>query len=157
VDVDAARQKALVFLQERGFGEMRPSYFTRHGDSVTYNFAAIQEGVTIYPDLVKITVALDNGEITGAETSGYLMSHQRRDLPKAAVSKERAQAMLNPRLEVSGGKLVLIPKGVNDEKLAFEFQGRLGEDTYLVYINAIDGREENVLKLIETPGGSLTM
>lgn len=157
VDIDAAQKKALVFLQERGFGEMNPTYYIRHGDSVTYNFATTQEGVTIYPDLVKVTVALDNGEVTGAETSGYLMSYRRRDLPVAAVSKEHARAALNPRLEVSGGKLVLIPAGVNDEKLAFEFQGKLGDDTYLIYVNAIDGREENVLKLIETPGGSLTM
>lgn len=157
VDIDQARQKALKFLNDRGFGEMRPTYFMRHGNSATFNFAAVQNGVTLYPDLVKVTVALDNGEVTGAETSGYLMSHRQRDLPKAGMSQEKARAAINPRLQVSGGKLVLIPVGVTDERLAYEFQGKLGEDTYLVYVNAVNGREENVLKLIETPGGTLTM
>lgn len=158
VDLDTARQKALTYLKNHGFGEMQATYFTRHGNSVTYNFAAAQNSVVLYPDLVKVTVALDNGEVTGAETSGYLMSHRTRDLPQAKITPERARGTINSRLQVTGGgKLVLIPLGADDEKLAYEFQGKLGEDTYLVYVNAVDGREENVLKLIDTPGGVLTM
>jgi len=157
VSIDEARQKALRFLSGRGFGEMRPTYFQRHGNAATFNFAAVQNGVTLYPDLVKVTVALDDGEVTGTETSGYLMSHKQRALPEAAVSREHARAAINPRLNVSGGDLVLIPAGVSDEKLAYEFHGKLGEDSYLIYIDAVNGREENILKLIETPGGTLTM
>ena len=157
LDINQTREKALNFLKERGFGEMRPTYFIRHANSVTFNFAEVQDGVTIYSDLVKVTVALDNGEVTAAETTGYLMSHRKRDLPDAEISQEQACSAVNPRLEISGGKLVLIPSGVEEEKLAYEFQGNLGEDTYLIYVNALNGREENVLKLIETPGGTLTM
>lgn len=157
VDIDQARQKALKFLSDRGFGEMKSTYFMRQGNSVTFNFAPVQNGVTIYPDLVKVTVALDNGEVIGAETTGYLISHRKRDLPKAGVSVEKAKAAINKRLEISGGKLALIPVGADDERLAYEFQGRLGGETYLIYVNAVNGREENVLKLIDTPGGTLTM
>jgi hypothetical protein len=39
----------------------------------------MQNGIVLYPELIKVTVALDNGEKTGAETSGYLMSHRQRD------------------------------------------------------------------------------
>ncbi len=158
IDIDAARQKALQYLKEHGFGEMNSTYFTRHGNSATFNFAAAQNNVVLYPDLVKVTVALDNGEVTGAEASGYLMSHRTRDLPQPKITPEQARGSINTRLQVSGsGKLVLIPVGADDEKLSYEFQGKLGEDTYLVYVNAVDGREENVLKLIDTPGGTLTM
>lgn len=157
LDINSARQKALNYLKDHGFGDMKSTYFMQHENSVTFNFAALQNGVVIYPDLIKVTVALDNGEITGVETSGYLMSHRRRDLPAAGISREQARAVLNARLQVQGGNLVLIPVGADEEKLAYEFQGKLGEDNYLVYVNAVDGREENVLKLIETPGGTLTM
>lgn len=157
LDINAARQKALDYLKNHGFGEMKSTYFITHENSATFNFAAMQNGIVLYPDLIKVTVALDNGEITGAETSGYLMSHRQRDLPAAKISLEQARNVLNPRLEAQGGNLVLIPVGAEEEKLAYEFQGRLGEENYLVYINAVDGREENVLKLIETPGGTLTM
>lgn len=157
LDTGQAREKALSFLKERGFGEMRPTYHMLHGNLVTFNFAALQDGVTIYPDLVKVTVALDNGEVTGVETSGYLMSHKKRDLPEPAISEEQARAAINTRFEVLGGKLALIPVGTQEERLTYEFQGKLGEETYLVYINALNGREENVLKLLDTPGGTLTM
>lgn len=157
VDVEQARQKALSFLKDRGFGEMRPTYHMLHGNFITVNCAALQDGVTIYPDLVKVTVALDNGEVTGVETSGYLMSHRQRDLPEPAISEEDARAAINTRFEVSGGKLALIPVGTKDERLTYEFQGKLGQESYLVYVNAQNGREENVLKLIDTPGGTLTM
>ncbi|BAF61033.1 hypothetical membrane protein [Pelotomaculum thermopropionicum SI] len=157
LDLDQAGQKALKFLSDRGFGEMHPTYFMKHGNAVTFNFAAVQDGVTVYPDLVKVTVGLDDGQVTGVEATGYLMSHRPRQLPAARISPEKARAAINPRLEVSGGRLVLIPAGVDNEKLAYEFQGKLGEDTYLIYVNALDGREENVLKLVETPGGTLTM
>jgi len=157
VELEQARQKALKFLKGRGFGEMRSAYYLLHGNSVTFNLAAVQDGVTIYPDLVKVTVALDNGEVTGVEAAGYLMSHRERDLPVVKISGEQARATINPRLQTSGGKLALIPEGVTDEKLVYEFRGQLGEDKYLIYINAVNGREENVMKLIETPGGTLTM
>lgn len=157
LDINLARQRAIDYLKDRGFGDMKSTYFMQQENSATFNFAALQDGVVLYPDLIKVTVALDNGEITGAETSGYLMSHRRRDLPAAGISLEQARNVLNTRLQAQGGNLVLIPVGAEEEKLAYEFQGRLGEDNYLIYINAVDGREENVLKLIETPGGTLTM
>lgn len=157
ISIDEARQKALRFLKDRNFGEMKSTYYMQQQNTVTFNFAAVQDGVTLYPDLVKVTVALDNGEIIGAETTGYLMSHLQRELPEKRISREQARATINPRLEVTGGGLALIPVGASDEKLTYEFQGKLGEETYLVYINAENGREENVLKLIETENGTLTM
>ncbi len=157
VDLETAKQNAARFLEERDFGEMQPTYSLRHENTATFNYAAVQDGVIIYPDLVKVSVALDNGEVIGAETSGYLMSHRERDLPAPKISQQQARAALSNRLEISGGRLVLIPVGVSEEQLAYEFQGKLGQETFLVYVNAVNGREENVLKLIETPGGTLTM
>ncbi|MDD4170073.1 MAG: germination protein YpeB [Desulfotomaculaceae bacterium] len=157
VGIDEARQKAKIFLADRGFGEMRSAYFQLHGNAVTFNFAAVQEEVVLYPDLIKVTVALDNGEVTGTEISGYLMNHRQRTLPKANLSRDQALAVVSPRLEVTGGNLALIPVGASEERLTYEFHGKLGDDAYLIYINAVNGQEENVLKLIETPGGMLTM
>jgi len=158
LDVDQAGAKAGRFLQERGYKNMQATYFLRHGDAVTFNFAATQDGAVIYPDLVKATVALDNGEVTGVEATGYLMSHQKRALPQPKLTLKQARALLNPRLAVDGGRLAVIPAGpAGEEKLTYEFKGKLGDDTYLVYINAFNGREEKILKLIEPPAGTLTM
>lgn len=157
LEIDQAGKKAEEFLKQRNFGDMRPTYYMRSGNSVTFNFAALQNQVTLYPDLVKVTVALDNGEVIGAETSGYLMSHRTRELPGVKLTEEQARAVISPRLEVTGGKLALIPSGVLNEILTYEFQGNLGEEKFLIYVNALDGREERVIKLIDTPGGTLAM
>ena len=157
MSIDQARQNALKFLHDRGFGEMSPTYFLHQENSITFNFASVQNNVILYPDLVKVTVALDNGEIIGTEATGYLMSHRQRDLPEPKMSKEQAQAAINPGLTVSGGRLVLIPSGVTGEKLAYEFPAKQGEASYLIYVNALNGREENVLMLIENSDGTLTM
>ncbi len=155
--VDEARNRAVNFLRERGFGDVRSTYYQIQGNAVTFNFAPLQDGVTLYPDLVKVTVNLDDGSIGGLEASGYLMSHCQRKLPEPAITAEQAARSLNPRLNLSGGRLALVPVTPGVEKLTYEFLGKLGEESFLIYVNALDGREEVILKLIETPGGTLTM
>lgn len=157
LDNEQARAKAGQFLRERGYKNMQATYFLRHGDAVTFNFTATQNGVVIYPDMVKVTVALDNGEVTGVENTGYLFSHRERSLPAPRINLKRARSLLNPRLAVESSRPALIPAGPGKEKLTYEFKGKLGNDTYLVYINALNGREEKILKVIETPAGALTM
>jgi hypothetical protein len=72
-------------------------------------------------------------------------------MPAARDVPGQARNVLNPRLEAQGGNLVLKPVG-RKKKSSLRISGRLGEDSYLLYVNADDGREENVLKLLETPG-----
>ncbi len=62
---------------------MQPTWASVAGHRAVIPFALVQNGVIIYPDLVKVTVALDNGDIVGYEAMGYLMSHHDRDIPRA--------------------------------------------------------------------------
>ena len=48
---------------------------------LTVHFAPRQDGVYCYPDLIKVSVALDNGGLIGFQSEGYLMNHRIRDLP----------------------------------------------------------------------------
>jgi len=41
--------------------------------------------------------------------------------------------------------------------LTYEFQGRLDNDVFLIYIDAVTGEEEKVLRVIRTNEGVLTM
>lgn len=59
---------------------------------MTINYAAVQNNVIIYPDLIKVKVALDNGEILGIETTGYLNNNEKRNLSNSnIISKEKAK------------------------------------------------------------------
>lgn len=156
--IDKARSRALAYLQSHGYNNLKPSYYQINDNTATFNFALNQEGVIIYPDLIKVTVALDNGQIVGMDARGYLMSHHKRQLPRSKLTEAQARKLVSDSLKVQGsGRLALIPLDVDKEKLTWEFKGTLGEDTYLVYINAVDGQEEKVLRLLDTNNGILTM
>lgn len=158
LSIEQARQKAREYLASLGYRDLVPVYFERQNGTAIINFAATQDGVILYPDQIKVAVGLDNAEVLGVEASSYLMNHQIRTLPRPSLTLEEARQRLNPRLkEVRGGRLVLIPLGPDQEKLAYEFMGYLDRDLFLIYINALDGREEQVLRVVRNPEGVLTL
>ena len=112
----------------------------------------------IYPDQAKVKVALDNGEVIGVDARQYLTHHRVRGLPAPKITEQQARAQLRPDLAVTRAQLALIPDlAGTGERLTYEFQGKLGEDVYLVYINAETGAEEQILQLIQTDGGTFTL
>ncbi|KUK40869.1 MAG: putative membrane protein [Clostridia bacterium 62_21] len=157
VDVDRARKKAQDFLAGRLKGEFTPTYHLVQNNQVVFTFAGMQDGVVVYPDQVKVAVALDHNQVVGFEAQGYYMEHHARRIPKPALTQAEAQKRLSPRLRVEKGRLALIPTDGGRELLAYEFRARLDRDTYLVYINAANGREEKILKLVPTANGTLTI
>ena len=46
------------------------------------NYAYVQNNVVIYSDLIKVKIALDNGEVLGIESTGYLNNHTTREYLK---------------------------------------------------------------------------
>ena len=153
---DEANKIGKDFLNSRGISNMKETYYLKEGGIVTINYAYEQDDVTIYPDLIKLKIALDNGEILGMETSGYLNNHTERNIPQAKISKEEAKSNLNKNLEIFSEGLAIIPTEWKTEILCYEFKGKINETDFLVYINAQTGREENILVIIDTPNGILT-
>lgn len=88
---------------------------------MTINFAALQDDVTLYPDLIKVSVAMDNGEILGFDARGYLTNHHQRTFEKPALSMEEAQKKVSPNLTVKNGKMAVVPSTSLTEKLCYEF------------------------------------
>ena len=111
----------------------------------------------MYPDLIKVKVALDNGEVLGIETTGYLNNHTQRDISKISMTKEEAKKSLNKELQIESEGLAVIPTEWQTEILCYEFKGKVEDREFLVYINADNGREEDILIITNTPNGTLTM
>lgn len=152
-----AIKNAERFLNSHGMESLVSSYYDKAGGIATVNFAYIQDGVTCYSDLIKVRVALDNGEILGMEAHGYLMNHKTRDFPEVKISKKEAEEKINPHLGVDSVSLAYIPKDNLEEFLCYEFQGIYNGRNFIVYINAENGREERILMLIESENGILTV
>lgn len=145
------------FLEKHGFGEMKESYFTNENGILTVNYAFNQNGVICYPDLVKVKIALDNGEVLGLESQSYLNSHHMRDLPKAGISMQEAQRKINPKLQILSSNVTFIPTDWKTEIAAYEFKGKMDDKNFIVYINIENGREEKVFMILDTPGGTFTI
>ena len=157
MDAADAVELARTFLEERGFADMKESYWLDEAGIVTVNFSAADGDVILYPDLVKVGVELENGRIVRCEARGYLMNHRERALEPAAVSAEEAQEGLDARLTVENTALALIPTDGGNEVLCHEFLCRAEDGRrLLVYCGADDGQERQVLILTESENGTLT-
>ena len=155
---EKAVAKAIEFLEKRGYPAMRESYFIDQGGILTINFAAVQDEVICYPDLVKVSIALDTGRVVGFESEGYLMNHTLRSFPVLSVSGEEARGVVSPALTVLSQQLSLIPTGGEYEVLCHEFKCRSEEGQHiLVYVNAQTGQEEKILILLEDESGTLVI
>ena len=154
---DEANQKAKDFLNKEGFNNMKETYYLNENGIVTINYAYSQNDVIMYPDLIKVKVALDNGEIMGIETSGYLNNHTERNIAKNLISVDEAKKYLNKNLNIQSENLAIIPTEYKTEILCYEFKGKVDDREFLVYINADTGEEEDILVIYNTPNGTLAM
>lgn len=156
LDYAAASKKAEAFLAQRGIRNMKESYYAITDNVCLINFAYNQDGVICYPDLVKVGVALDNGEIVRFESAGYLMNHHARTLT-AKLTAAQAQGSVSPQLKVQQCRLALIPTPGKEERLTYEFLCASSQkERILVYINASTGYEEDILILQQSDDGILT-
>ena len=154
LSIDQCKEKAKAFLNERGFGEMVDNYYQIYNGLAVINYAATQDGVLLYPDLVKVQVRMDTGGIVGIEANNYWMNHRQRALEKPKLTEEQAREMVSSRLEILQARLCLIPYR-GGEKLCYEFTGSWSDSQYLVYIDALTGEEAEILKVIESQAGPL--
>ena len=122
-----ADKKGKEFLDKKGFKNMRETYYIKEGNIVTVNYAYEQNGTIIYPDLIKVKIALDNGDILGIETTGYLNSHTERKLEEAKITLEEAKEKINDKLKITSERKAIIPTKWKTEILCYEFQGKVDE------------------------------
>ena len=154
---EQANEIGLKFLESRGIYSMKPTYYLKQNGIVTINYAYVQDNVTVYSDLIKLKVALDNGEILGMETTGYLNSHEQRNFVTPVISQDEARSKINQNLEIVSEGMAMIPTEYQTEILCWEFKGNVDDRQFLVYVNVETGKEEDVLVILETPNGTMTM
>lgn len=158
LSTDEALQKAENFLTELGMDSLKSTYYETYSNVLTVNFAYQDLDVLCYTDLVKVSVALDNGEILGYDAKGWLVNHHKRQYRRDIISLSSAAERVSPKLTVESSQKALIPADDLSEKLCYEFRCKADNGrTALVYINAETGREEQILLLVESEFGVLTV
>lgn len=147
---------AEAFLVSRGYGDMEMSYYSQYDGILTANYAAVQNGVVLYPDLIKLQLSAKDGAVIGLEAAHYLMNHVERTLELPAISEEEALSHLGAQLEAEGIRLSVIPVNAG-EALCYEIRATDGTSTYLVYIDALTGAERELMQVVSDESGSLVM
>ena len=152
-----AEKIALDFAKKAGIDSMKVVWSDVVGDDAFINLAPVIDGVIIYPDLVKVKVDLAKGDVLGFEASSYYMNHVNRKILPARITESVAKAKIYSGLYVKDSRLALIPLEYGEEVLCYEFICSMNGNTYYVYINAVNGAEENILKVVQTDNGNLLM
>lgn len=150
--------KAREFLENNGYYNMAESYYQEYSGEVTVNFCYTDNGIKVYPDLIKVTVSLDDGSITGFESQGFIMSHRDRTLERPKIALAEAMDELDDGLEVLEDSMAIVPTSGENEVFCYEFLCKTADgQRLLVYVDAMSGEEENMLILIEDETGILTL
>ena len=158
LSLDEGCKKAEQFLADIGINSMKTTYYENYNGVLTVNFAYSDNDICVYTDLVKVSVALDNGEIRGYDARGFLVNHYKRSYSEDRISVLEAEKKLSPMLKVNSKQLAVIPSDGENELLCYEFKCSNNEGrNILVYINAVTGQEEQILILFESENGTLTM
>lgn len=154
---EEAKEIGKTFLDGKEFKNMEPTYCSITENIITVNYAYSQDGVIVYPDLVKVKIAMDNGEILGLESSGYLNSHEERTISEAKITIDQAKEKLNSNLQIQSEGRAIIPTKWKTEILCYEFKGKVEDTEFLVYVNCETGKEEDILVVVDNENGEITM
>lgn len=157
ISFDEAKKRGMEFLNKLGIDNMIETYYQKTENMIVINYAATQDGVILYPDLIKVKISLDDGKVYGVEAAGYIFNHTTRNNLKPSISHEKAKSILNSSIKIISSDMALIPTESNSEILTYEFKGKIDNREFLIYINADNASEEKVLLVIDNKNGVLTM
>ncbi len=158
ISVEDALKKSREFLDTLKVGKLQSTYYEISNNVITINYAYTQDNVLVYTDLIKISVAMDNGEITGFDARGYITNNHHRDLIAPQMTETYGKFSVSEELKIEKAQLCIIPSGGLNEVLCYEFKCKSadGKDV-LVYVNANTGAEEQILILLISENGQLTI
>ena len=140
---------------------MELSYFLINDNMAGFNFHGslkTVDGQTVicYPDLMKVTVELEQGGTIEFDATGYVMNNHTRSVPAPKVSLDEVKNAVSPLLRVESGRLAIVPTPGLEELLCWELHCTAADgQEVLSYVNAETGLEEQLYILQKDEQGTL--
>ena len=154
---DEAINIAEAFAQKLEIKNMKCVWSAQARGDIYLNLAPVENGIILYPDLIKVKVDMATGNVLGWEATPYYTNHTSRSLPTATYSKAMAKSKISSDFKIISSAVALSPLDYNREVLTYEFKCTKNGETYYFYYNAESGQEENILKVVHTENGNLLM
>ncbi len=148
---------AQEFANKLGFVGTQVVWSQDAHSCVYCNLCYVKDGIVFYPDMIKIKICRQTGDVIGLEAQSWAYNHTEREKLEPSMSEEVAKQKLSKNMETISSKLCVIPDECLGEKLCWEFKCYFDDAIYYVYIDAQNGEERKVLKVVETEDGSLLM
>ncbi|RDU36328.1 germination protein YpeB [Neobacillus piezotolerans] len=147
ISLNEAGNKAATFLKENKYESLELSESAQYDTIGVFTFVTKQGNIRIYPESIKVKVALDKGELVGLSADDYLKTKTVRQPKSPTVGIKDARNKISPNVKIMEERQAIILNDLNREVLCYEFMGTLGDDTYRIFINAETGEEEKVDKM----------
>lgn len=158
MDISTAAQVGRKYLNKIGYKNMASTYVLNYDNVAVISYVESIGNTYIYPDMIKLKVSMDNGDIVGLEAEKYLKAHSKnRSIPAPKVSESTARQRVGRRLSITSTRLAVVPTETNREVLCYEFSGNYRGDDFVAYIDAQTGYEIRILQIRNTPNGKLTI
>lgn len=138
------------YLKEFGYKDMVLLQSQQFDQIGVYSFLRVKNKVRIFPEAITMKVALDNGDIIGLNAQQYVYNQHDRKLGEPKINWDEAKDKVNKNMQIQDENLAIINNKLNEEVLVYEFVGTMNDETYRIFINAMDGKEEKVEKLSGT-------
>jgi spore germination protein len=151
---EQALAKAEQYMKRHKFPALEMVAYDRYERSASITFVENKHKTLYYPHKVVVNVALDNGEIIGLQSQlPFAESVHGKSLSNGSragdLSQKAARALLEPGFKVFSVRRAVIENERREAVACYQFEGRLGEQHYRIFLNAVDGREEQVERLSE--------
>ncbi len=154
-DSDYITKKAQDFLARLELNDLKPVWINLANNVYTINFAYTINDVIVYSDLIKVRLCAETGMVIGIEAESYYINHTERIVDSPAISENKARSFVSDKIDIQTARLSIVPIGFYSEKLCYEFSGEYEGSQYFVYIDAINGKQVEMFKVIESTEGTL--
>ncbi|HEY8463859.1 MAG TPA: germination protein YpeB [Bacillota bacterium] len=157
LSLDQCAKTAADFLNQKGYPGMQVVAKESFENIATLTCAPKRNNVLYYPELVKVQVAQDNGDILGCDFVPYLTFNDptRKNPSPPARSPEQIRQGLNKYLKLKRIQMAEVLDEMYNKVLCYEVEGTQGNDRFLIYYNANTGKEEKIRR-IDQDGNEIT-
>ncbi len=140
-------EAGIAFLKALGLSRMELVRTDITDGTALLTFCYVDQGVYCYPDLVKVKVSGDTGEVTGYDAYQYLMNHTERHFGEnmiPVISMNQAQSLINSKLTIERVRECYLSNNYGGEDHLYEFHCTGFGHEFLIYIDGEDGRETRI-------------
>ncbi len=146
-----ARQRAEQTLASLGYEAMAPTHWQLDDGIAVFAYVATQDGVLLYPDMVKVQIRLSDGALMALETGNFVRSHTQRSWDEPTVAAQDAAALAQGLTGVETA--LCIAPTATDEALCWQISGRKDGHLFYIFVDAHTGRTIDIMKVIEDESG----